>query len=258
LRLAFYTTGYFIGPLLAMALMAASGDNFRLVFWIAVIPAALAIVILVFGIKETIPKQFVARPLRLRRSDFVQFSGAFWWAIAIASLLSLARFSHAFLMLKAYNIGIDAAYVPVMMILMHMVYAIAAYPFGVLADHIDRRLQLIFGASVLIGADLVLASATLAWVAMAGAALWGLQMAITQGLLAASVADAAPVVQRGTAFGIYDLAIGAATFVASAAAGALWSAGGPAWAFGFSALIGTVAIVVLSIRPASHAAGRVA
>jgi MFS family permease len=258
LRLAFYTTGYFIGPLVAMSLMAASGDNFRLVFWIAVIPAALAIVVLVFSIKETLPRGFTPRPLCLRRGDFAQFAGQFWWAIAIASLLSLARFSHAFLMLKAYNIGIDAAYVPVMMILMHMVYAIAAYPFGVLADHIDRRLQLIFGASVLIGADLVLASATLAWVAMAGAALWGLQMAITQGLLAASVADVAPVARRGTAFGIYDLAIGAATFVASAAAGALWSAGGPEWAFGFSALIGALAILVLSIRPAPRAADHAA
>jgi MFS family permease len=255
LRLAFYTTGYFIGPLVAMALMAASGDNFRLVFWIAVIPAALAIVVLVFGITETIPKQFAARPLRLRRSDFAQFTGAFWWAIAIASLLSLARFSHAFLILKASSIGIDAAYVPMMMILMHLCYAITAYPFGILADHINRRLQLMLGAVVLIGADLVLATATAAWLAMAGAVLWGLQLAITQGLLAASVADAAPVAQRGAAFGIYDLVIGAATFVASVVAGLLWSLGSPAWAFGFSALIGTTAIVVLSIRPASRAAG---
>jgi MFS family permease len=254
LRLTFYTTGYFLGPLAAMALMAASGDSFRLVFWIAVIPAALAIIVLVFGIKETIPQRITARPLRLRRADLAQFTGAFWRAIAIASLLSLARFSHAFLILKASSIGIDAAYVPVMMILMHLCYAITAYPFGVLADHIDRRLQLTLGAGVLIGTDLVLASASVAWVAMAGAALWGLQMAITQGLLAASVADAAPVAQRGTAFGIYDLAVGAATFVASAAAGVLWSLGGPAWAFGFSALIGIAAIVVLSIRPLSGVA----
>jgi MFS family permease len=258
LRLAFYTTGYFIGPLAAIALMAASGDNFRLVFWIAVIPAALAIVVLVFGIKETIQKKFAARPLRLRRADLAQFSGAFWWAIAIASLLSLARFSHAFLILKASSIGVDAAYVPVMMILMHLCYALTAYPFGVLADHIDRRLQLMLGAGVLIGTDLVLASASVAWLAMAGAALWGLQMAITQGLLAASVADAAPVAQRGTAFGIYDLAVGAASFVASVAAGALWSLGGPAWAFGFSALIGIVAIIVLSMRPPLRAAGSLA
>lgn len=166
LRLAFYTIGYFIGPLVAMALMAASGDDFRLVFWFAVIPAALAIVILVFGIKETPLRRFAARPLRLRRSDFVQFTAPFWWAIAVASLLSLARFSHAFLILKAYSIGIDAAYVPIMMILMHLVYAVAAYPFGVPADRIDRRLQLMLGAGVLIGADLVLASATAAWLAM--------------------------------------------------------------------------------------------
>jgi MFS family permease len=254
LRLTFYTVGYVVGPLLAMTLMSASGDNFRLVFWIAVIPAALAIAVLVAGIKETIPKWFSPRPLRLRYSDFAQFSGAFWWAIAIASLLSLARFSHAFLILKASSIGIDAAYVPVMMILMHLCYAVAAYPFGILADHIDRRFQLMLGAGVLIIADLLLASATALWLAMAGALLWGLQLAVTQGLLGASVADAAPVAQRGTAFGIYDLAIGAATFFASTAAGALWNIGGPAWAFGFSALIGTVTIFVLSFRPASHAA----
>jgi MFS family permease len=258
LRLTFYTAGYFIGPLAAMALMAASGDSFRLVFWIAVIPAALAIVVLVLGITETIPKQFAARPLRLRCADFAQFTRAFWWAIAIASLLSLARFSHAFLILKASSIGIDAAYVPVMMIVMHLCYAITAYPFGVLADHIDRRLQLMLGAGVLIGADLVLASASAAWLAMAGAALWGLQFAITQGLLAASVADAAPVAQRGTAFGTYDLAIGAASFIASAVAGVLWSLGGPAWTFGFSALIGIAAIVALSQRPMSRAAERIA
>jgi MFS family permease len=219
-----------------------------------VIPAALAIAVLVVGIKETIPKWFFPRPLRLRYSDFAQFSGAFWWAIAIASLLSLARFSHAFLILKASSIGIDAAYVPVMMILMHLCYAVAAYPFGILADHIDRRFQLMLGAGVLIIADLLLASATVVWLAMAGALLWGLQLAVTQGLLGASVADAAPVAQRGTAFGIYDLAIGVATFFASTAAGALWNIGGPAWAFGFSALIGTVTIFVLSLRPASHAA----
>lgn len=253
LRLAFYTTGYVVGPLAAMALMAVSADDFRLVFWIAVIPAALAILVLIFGLKETIPKQFAARPLRLQRGDFAQFTAPFWWAIAIASLLSLARFSHAFLILKAYNIGIDAAYVPLMIVVMHGVYAAAAYPFGVLADRIDREVQLMLGAGVLIGADVVLTSATAASVAMAGAALWGLQMAVTQGLLAASVADAAPVALRGTAFGIYDLAIGLATFIASAAAGVLWSAGGAEWAFGFSGLIGILAIIVLYNRPTTRA-----
>jgi MFS family permease len=139
-------------------------------------------------------------------------------------LLSLARFSAAFLVLKAHNIGVDAAFVPILLIPMHLVYPGAAYPFGVLADRIDRRLQLAFGAAVLIAANLMLASATMAWMAAIGAGLWGLQMAITQGLLSASVADAAPVTLRGTAFGIYDLVIGAATFTANSAAGGLWAA----------------------------------
>ena len=109
LRLTFYTTGFVIGPLAAMGLMDLSGDDFRLVFWVAVIPAALAIVILLFGIKEQVPKKFTPRPLLLRRSEFALFGGPFWWAIAVAGLLSLARFSYAFLILKAHNIGIDAA-----------------------------------------------------------------------------------------------------------------------------------------------------
>jgi len=250
LRLAFYTTGFVIGPLAAMALMAMSGDDFRLVFWIAVFPAVLAILVLFFGITERLPKKFMPRPLRLRRSDFARFTGAFWWAVAIASLLSLARFSHAFLILKAHSIGIDAAFVPIVLVLMHVVYAAAAYPFGILADRIDRRLQLAIGAVILIGADIVFATATVPWMAAVGAALWGLQMAVTQGLLSASVADAAPVRLRGAAFGIFDLCIGLATFVASTAVGALWMVGGPPLAFGFSGSIAAAVIVLLLLfRP---------
>jgi MFS family permease len=249
LRLTFYTTGFVLGPLAAMTLMAMSGDNFRLVFWIAVIPAVMAIGVLLFGITETVPKTFVPRPLRLRRSDLALFPGSFWWAIAVATLLSLARFSYAFLILKAHRIGIDAAFVPIMLVLMHIVYAVAAYPFGVLADHIDRRLQLVIGAAVLISADIVLATANMGWMTGLGAGLWGLQMAVTQGLLSASVADSAPETLRGTAFGIYDLTTGFATFVASAAAGALWMVGGPQLTFGFSGLIAATAILLLLFQP---------
>ena len=253
LRLAFYTTGFVIGPLAAMGLMELSGDDFRLVFWVAVIPAAVAIVILLFAIKEQVPKVFPQRPLLLRRSELALFAGPFWWAIAIASLLSLARFSYAFLILKAHSVGIDAAFVPVMLVLMHVIYAVAAYPFGVLADHIDRRLQLGIGAAILIGADIVLTIANVGWMTGIGAGLWGLQMAVTQGLLSASVADAAPVTLRGTAFGIYDLSVGFATFAASTAAGALWMAGGPPLAFGFSGLIAAAAILLLLFQPISKA-----
>src|SRR5665811_2128736 len=130
LRLAFYTTGFVIGPLAAIALMKLSGDNFQLVFWIAVIPAFMAIVVVLFGLKEPARKTFATRPFRLpRRAEFARLAGPFRWAIAIASLLSLARFSHAFLVLKAPHVGIDAAFVPIMLVLMHLVYA-AAYRLG--------------------------------------------------------------------------------------------------------------------------------
>jgi MFS family permease len=230
--------------------MKLSGDNFKLVFWIAVIPAFMAIVVVLFGLKEPARKTFATRPFRLpRRAELARLAGPFWWAIAIASLLSLARFSHAFLVLKAHHVGIDAAFVPIMLVLMHLVYAAAAYPFGVLADNMDRRLQLGIGAAILIGADIVLAVAQVGWMSFVGAALWDLQMAVTQGLLLASVGDAAPAELRGTAFGIYDLAIGVATFVASSAAGALWVAGGPELAFGFSGVIAAAAILLLLLQP---------
>ena len=251
LRLAFYTTGFVIGPLAAITLMKLSGDNFQLVFWIAVIPAFMAILVVLFGLKEPVRKTFPTEPFRMpRRAEFARLAGPFWWAIAVASLLSLARFSHAFLVLKAHHVGIDAAFVPIMLVLMHLVYAAAAYPFGVLADHMDRRLQLGIGAAILIGADIVLAVAQVGWISVVGAALWGLQMAVTQGLLLASVGDAAPKELRGTAFGIYDLAVGLATFVASSAAGALWMVGGPELAFGFGGLIAGAAIVLLLFQPA--------
>ena len=250
LRLTFYTAGFVIGPLAAIALMKLSGDNFQLVFWIAVIPAFMAIAVVLFGLKEP-ARIFNAKPFRMPRwAEFADLGGPFWWAIAVASLLSLARFSHAFLVLKAHHVGIDAAFVPIMLILMHLVYAAAAYPFGMLADHMDRRLQLGIGAAILVSANIVLAVAQVGWLSATGAALWGLQMAVTQGLLLASVGDAAPRELRGTAFGIYDLVVGSATFVASSAAGALWMAGGPELAFGFSGLIAVAAMALLLFQPA--------
>jgi MFS family permease len=250
LRIAFYTTGFVIGPIAAITLMKLSGDNFRLVFWIAVIPAFMAVIVVLFGLKEPVRKVFPATPVRMpRRAEFAHLSDPFWWAVAVAGLLSLARFSHAFLVLKAYHVGIDAAFVPIMLVLMHLVYAAAAYPFGILADYMDRRLQLGIGAAILVGADVVLAIAQVGWMSVVGAGLWGLQMAVTQGLLLASVGDAAPTELRGTAFGIYDLAVGVAALGASSAAGALWMAGGPELAFGFSGLIATVVILLLLFQP---------
>jgi MFS family permease len=250
LRLALAIAGFVLGPLIAIGLMWLSGDDFRLVFWIALIPAYVSVVVLVVAVKELpFTRDTVERRVPLRRSELAALPAAFWWTIAIAGLLSLARFSQAFLVLKAHDTGVDAAFVPIVLVVMHLVYSLTAYPFGVLADRIDRRRQLALGTVILIAADLVLASATsVAWVVV-GAALWGLQFGATQGLLGASIADAAPERLRGTAFGLYDIAIGLATFLASAGAGAIWMAGGPATVFALGGCVAAGAVVLLLLQP---------
>ena len=250
LRLTLAISGFVVGPLIAIGLMKLSGDDFRLVFWIALIPAYLSIVVLLLTVKE-LPFNLDECQLwhPIHRSDITALPAAFWWVIVIASLLSLARFSQAFLVLKTYDIGVDAAFVPMVLVVMHLVFSVAAYPFGILADHLDRRLQLGIGTAVLISADVVLANASTVWLTALGAALWGLQLGVTQGLLGATIADAAPDRMRGTAFGIYDVAVGIGTFVASAGAGALWMAGGPSMAFGFSACVAAAAALMLLLRP---------
>jgi MFS family permease len=250
LRLTLAIAGFVMGPLIAIGLMWLSGDDFRLVFWIALIPAYLSIIVLVLAVKELpVPHDSSVRRAPVRLADLAALPPPFWWAIVIAGLLSLARFSQAFLVLKAHDIGVDAAFVPIMLVVMHLVYSVAAYPFGILSDHVDRRLQLGAGIVILIGAHVVLAGATTVWLTALGAALWGLQLGVTQGLLAATIADAAPERLRGTAFGIFDMAIGVATFVASAGAGVLWMAGGPAAAFGIGACVAAAAALMLLLRP---------
>jgi MFS family permease len=250
LRLALAISGFVVGPLIAIGLMKLSGDDFQLVFWIALIPAYLSLVVLFVAVKE-LPFNYDESQRRrpIRRGDIIALPAVFWWVVAIASLLSLARFSQAFLVLKAHDIGVDAAFVPMVLVVMYLVFSVAAYPFGVLADHLDRRLQLGIGTVILVGADVVLANASTVWLTMLGAALWGLQLGVTQGLLGATIADVAPDRLRGTAFGIYDVAIGVGTFIASAGAGALWMAGGPSIAFSFSACVATAAALMLVLRP---------
>jgi MFS family permease len=150
-RLALAISGFVLGPLIAIGLMTLSGDDFRLVFWIALIPAYLSIVVLLVAVKELPSHHDESQPwYPIRRSDFTVLPAAFWWVAAIATLLSLARFSQAFLVLKANDIGVDSAFVPMVLVVMHLVFSVAAYPFGILADHLDRRLQLGIGDGYLV------------------------------------------------------------------------------------------------------------
>jgi MFS family permease len=257
LRGALYTVGSVAGPLAAIALMAVSHDDFRLVFWTALIPAGLSVLVLAVGVQEPnhAAPASAAMPLQLRSLE--AFGPAFWWTVAVAAVFSLARFSPAFLLLKAAHIGIDASLVPLMFVLMNSAYSVSAYPCGVLADRIDVRVQLGLGAAVLAAADLVLASADSVAVAAVGAVLWGLQMGITQGLLSAAVANAAPAALRGTAFGLYELIVGIATLLASTGAGALWAIGGPGAVFATGGALAIVTAILLAATPRRGLAGAV-
>jgi MFS family permease len=246
LRQSLDTLGAFIGPLLAILLMLATADSFVTVFWIAVIPAFLAFGLIVFAVREP------ERPAGLRhvksplsRVELVRLGANYWRVVGIATVFTLARFSEAFLILRAQSVGLPIALVPAVMVLMNIVYALAAYPAGVLSDRVDRYTVLIIGLVLLIVADLVLAlSGGIVGVAM-GVALWGLHMGLTQGLLATLVADAAPAELRGTAYGMFNLMTGVALLAASVIAGGLWDAIGPRGTFLAGAVFTVLAVIGL-------------
>ena len=241
LRQSLDTIGAFAGPLLAIALMALFAGDIRMVFWFAVIPAFLSVAIVLAGVKEpeAAAKPSEARP-PVRLADLRLLPAAYWAVVVVGGVLTLARFSEAFLVLRADSVGLGLTWVPLVLVVMSAVYSASAYPAGVLADRIDRRALLALGFAVLILADIVLALAAGIWAVMAGVALWGLHMGLTQGLLATLVADASPASLRGSAFGIFNFAGGIVLLIASVVAGYLWDAIGPAATFfagaGFTAL----------------------
>lgn len=242
LRQSLDTVGAFVGPLAAIGLMALTTDNFTIVFWIAVIPAFLAFGLMMFGVDEPARKEPPAPKPRLHWSDVKRFSAAFWAVVAVAGVLTLARFSEAFLVLRAQNLGLPIALVPTVMVVMNVAYALAAYPAGALSDSLGRNGMLVLGIVFLIIADIVLALGAAIPMMMLGVVFWGLHMGFSQGLLAALIADTAPAELRGSAFGVFNFAGGTAMFVASVAAGALWDAYGPAATFFVGAAFAGIAL----------------
>jgi MFS family permease len=248
LRQSLDTVGAFAGPLMATIFMVLTLNSFRTVFWIAVIPAFVALALMIFVQEpETVRPEGKPRS-PIRGADFRQLGAAYWWFVLIAAVLTLARFSEAFLVLRAQNIGLSIALVPLVMVVMNVVYAVSAYPAGRLSDKMDRRLVLAAGLVVLIVSDVVLALATGVWQVIAGVALWGLHMGLTQGLLATLVADTTPSPLRGTAFGMFNLASGIAMLIASFLAGWLWDQYGPQATFYAGAGFTTMALTGLMIQ----------
>jgi MFS family permease len=232
LRQALDTIGAFLGPLFAIGLMWVSGENFSLVFWVAVVPAFASFLLIAFLVHD--PKQGGRRPqvrIPISRAQLGTLASAYWWIVAIGAVSTLARFSEAFLILKAQSVGLSLWLTPLVLVMMNIAYALAAYPAGALSDRMDRKRILVLGLLVLVAADLVLAIAHSVAGLAPGILLWGLHMGLTQGLFAALVADTSPPELRGTAFGVFNLAVGLATMIASVVAGVLWDAVGPAATF---------------------------
>jgi MFS family permease len=246
LRQSLDTVGAFLGPMAGIGLMWLTANNFQTVFWLAVVPAFLAVGLLLFAVHEP------ERPAGLRKlrspfslAELKRLGSPYWWVVGIAVVFSMARFSEAFLLLRAQAVGLPVMLVPMVLVLMNIVYALAAYPAGVLSDHANRITIFGVGCGLLVVADLVLAFTTgLAGVAM-GVALWGLHMGFTQGLLATLVADTAPPELRGTAYGFFNLFSGLALLVASLLAGALWDKLGPQSTFFAGAVLAAIALVGL-------------
>ncbi len=249
LRQSLDTVGAFTDPLLAVGLMLLWANDFRAVFAVAVIPAVIAVALLVLGVREPVATTQHVRVNPITRANLQRLGAAYGWVVGVGAMFTLARFSEAFLVLRAEQTGIAVALVPLVMVAMNAVYAASAYPFGRLSDRMSHTRLLAAGLLVLIAADAVLAWSSHWTGLLAGVALWAVHMGMTQGLLAAMVADVAPADLRGTAFGFFNLVSGLAMLLASGVAGALWQWWGPAWTFGAGAVFCALALGVLALRP---------
>ncbi len=252
LRQSLDTVGAFLGPLLAVGLMLLWSNDVRAIFWVSVIPGLMAVALLLFGVREPKNHEPSQRSNPINKANLKRLGATYWWVVAIGAVFTLARFSEAFLVLRAQQGGIPMALVPLVMVTMNLIYALSAYPFGKLSDRMSHRQLLAIGLVMLIAADLILATHDHWSVLIAGVALWGIHLGITQGLLARMVADSAPADLRGTAYGFFNLMSGIALLIASAVAGLLWDQFGPAFTFYAGAGFCVITLVALVWQP-SHA-----
>ncbi len=245
LRQSLDTVGAFAGPLIAVGLMWLWAGDFQAVFWVAVIPGVMAVALLAIGITEPPRTPGAIRHNPISRVNLARLQPAYWRVVGIGAVFTLARFSEAFLVLRAQQSGIPLVWVPLVMVAMNLVYALSAYPFGRVSDGVSHQALLIGGLALLILADLILASSAHWGVVLAGVAVWGLHMGMTQGLLAVMVADTAPADLRGTAYGFFNLVSGVSLLIASVVAGLLWDGFGAPVTFVAGAGFATVAMALL-------------
>jgi len=251
LRQSMDTIGAFLGPLLAVGMMLLWNDDFRTIFWIAVIPGVLAVALLFFGLHEPASPVTHKRTNPIKKENLKRLGANCWWVIGLGAVFTLARFSEAFLVLRAQQADIPLALIPLVMVAMNLLYAFSAYPFGKLSDVMSHTRLLQWGLVVLIAADIVLALTTHWAGIILGVALWGIHMGMTQGLLTAMIAKTAPADLRGTAFGLFSMVSGVALLIASLGAGIIWEVWGAEYTFYAGAAICLVTLAYLLKRPAA-------
>jgi MFS family permease len=246
LRQSLDTAGAFIGPLLAIGLMWLTSNRIPMVFWAAVIPAFASFALILFMVHDA-PATDGNKALRapLSRAELARLPPLYWWTVGVSAVFTLARFSEAFLVLRAQELGLALMLIPVVLVLMNVTYSLSSYPIGVLADRVNRGALLALGLGVLVVSDLILALVSGMTGLVLGVVLWGLHMGMTQGLLAALIADTAPESLRGTAFGVFNLVSGLALLVASVVAGELWDRFGSGATFLAGALFATLALLTM-------------
>jgi len=252
LRQSLDSIGAFLGPLLAIGLLALWQEDLRLVLWVAVVPAALAVLLLIVGVEDSGPGRFAItstadreRPRRDWSGHLRALGGRYWAVVGLGAVIAMARFSEAFLVLRARQLGLPLQWVPAVVMVLSLVYAASAYPAGMAARRWSRRTLLCWGLVVLVLADLVLATAASGTVLFVGVALWGLHLGLTQGLLSALVADTVDPGRAGTAFGFFNLLTGMCLLAASTLAGVLWENVGAAATFYAGAAFSGVAVAGL-------------
>ena len=231
LRQSMDTAGAFLGPLIATGLMVLAAFDIRMIFWVAVLPAFIAVLVLALFVREPEHTRPSAAPRAPLFAGWRDFPKSFWKLFTLVLIFTLMRFSEAFLVLRAQQSGLAIAWLPMTLVVMSLTYMLTAYPAGWLSDRMSRHTLLALGCVIMVIADLLLAFGKSELVVLVGIAVWGVHMGLTEGLIATLTANASPVNLRGTAFGLINLARGVMLLIASALAGTLWSSYGSSATF---------------------------
>nr|WP_200892490.1 MFS transporter [Aliterella atlantica] len=245
LRYTLDTIGALLGPIVATILLAVSRQNTRLVFWAAMIPAFLAVGLLIWGIQAPPFAQpsSKSKASGLRWQSLQQLGVNYWHLVVVVCLFNLGNSSDAFLLLKAKDVGISFTAVPLVLTAIHAGSAVSAYPAGWLSDRLSRRNVFLVGLGLFALTYGGLAIARQPWQVWLLLGLYGLYQGITQGVLLAMVAATITPMSRGTAFSFLSLVAGFSLLLASLLAGWLWQQIGSWAAFGLGSASAIAAIL---------------